>query len=80
MKDAPLGPGRRLKRAPGRNAEFKARFESECWVCGELMEPGDLVRYDSEDHVRHSPTCPELVRFRTRPTKFVGYDDESMGF
>lgn len=80
MKDAPMGPGRRLKRAPGLNAQFRARFESECWACDEGIEVGDLIRYDKDDHVMHAPTCPELVRFRTRPTKFMGHDDDEMGF
>lgn len=75
-----MGPGRHLKRAPGFDAEFKARFESECWACDTPIEKGDLIKYDASDHVLHAPTCPELRRPRDRPTRFEGTNDDEMGY
>lgn len=79
MKPAPRAPLRRA--APLPPAHFKAKFVSECYGCGEEIERGELIRYDSNDHVLHAPTCPEIRRQRReKPTKFIGSNDDEMGF
>lgn len=77
MKPAPMGP--RLKRGGFPPAYFRAKFESECHGCGELILKGDLIQYDREDHVLHAPTCLEIRQLR-RVTRWDGIDEAEMGF
>lgn len=78
VKEAPKAPLK--KAAPFGPAHFIAKFESECWICGNLIERGDLIKYDTQDHVMHAPRCDELGIRPLQPTKWDGWDDESMGF
>lgn len=54
---------------------FTAKYKGVCTECDEWFNAGDEIRSTTSGYAHDE--CPELTE---KPTKFVGTDDESMGF
>jgi hypothetical protein len=51
---------------------FPARFDGVCAAdCGNRIHPGDRVRYDDDDRLRHDECTPKPDPLELRPNEVV---------
>ncbi len=51
---------------------FPARYDGTCAAeCGNRIHPGDAVRYDDDDQLRHDACTPKPSKFDMRLTDVV---------
>ncbi len=51
---------------------FPARYDGTCAAeCGHRIHPGDPVRYDDDDQLRHDQCTPKRSKFDIGPREVV---------
>lgn len=51
---------------------FPARYDGTCAAhCGNRIHPGDVVRYDDDDQLRHDACTPKPSKFDIGPREIV---------